>query len=178
MSPFGQHRSVIQDHMDLVSYQNQAHAIGETLYAPIKVSVHRGAGELFLTPMHCVIRLSPNFSHPNDIIVRNPVMEQVAHRVHTDSPCFERPERLVQLLRYEPQIEILFERIAWCTPKSLRGCFRAAVLASWTGFSAAAKRFPSSVSHSILELIDMFLFPSDACVRLIELYCHSCENVP
>lgn len=91
------------------------------------------------------IRRQHHPAHLLDELVRNPVVEQVAHRVDENLLRLRPPDGIAQFLRHEAQVEAELEGMAGHTPETLGEGLRVAVDASWADLRAPAHGIPRRV---------------------------------
>ena len=87
------------------------------------------------------------------VLVRNSVVEQIAHRVHEDHTRCAPPERIAKLLRDKPEVEPELEGMPRHTAKPFCKGLRVAVHAPRADLRAAAHGVPGGVGPFDLRLV-------------------------
>src|SRR5712672_767912 len=83
--------------------------------------------------------------HRNDVVVRNSIMEKVAHGIDENHFWYAPAQRFHKFLWHEPQIEPLLVWVALNSPEAFRKCLRVAMFTTGTDFRAAANRIPGGI---------------------------------
>src|SRR5262245_9058978 len=84
-------------------------------------------------------------NYSKNVLVRNIFVKQVAHRVHEDHPRCGPAQWFGQLFRNQSQVESLFIRVSWDSPKPFSKGLRIAVSASRADFRASTYWVPRGV---------------------------------
>ena len=82
---------------------------------------------------------------PEDVLVGHGLMKEVAHRVDEDHPGRPPLERLLQLVRNQPDVEAKLEGMPGHATEALRERLRVAVLAPGADLRATADGVPGRV---------------------------------
>ena len=83
--------------------------------------------------------------HSFDVIVGNPDVEQVAHRVYEDALGLGEPERFAELLGNQSEVESLFKGTPRNAPEPFGELLGVAVGATWTDLGATPDRVPRRI---------------------------------
>lgn len=115
-----------------------------------------------------------------DELVRNILVEQVAHRVHEHTPWLAPFERLGQFLRHQPQVEPLLVRMPRHAAPALSKRLGVAMRATRTYLRAATDRVPGGIGPFDLAVLThlgfLFLVVGRALPRALLLLLRSCAG--
>ncbi|MDQ5894849.1 MAG: Response regulator [Actinomycetota bacterium] len=95
---------------------------------------------------HVMVRLPHHRENLLDVVERNPLMEEIAHRVDEDDPWSLPLQRLVQAVRPKAQIEALFVGVPWDTPPTFSERFGVAVGTTRRDLGAPRNGIPRRLS--------------------------------
>src|SRR5262245_51005188 len=94
-----------------------------------------------------------------DVILRYVLVKQVTHRIDENPLRLSPSQRVVELLRHQPQVEALFVRVPGHAAKPLGKRLGVTPRAAWRDLRAPAHGIPGSVGPFDFRVIAHFAEP-------------------